>query len=305
MIRIFFIISFICSLVFSYELRINSNVTALKLDDKNLYIGTDSGEILLYTIDDKVLSNLIALPSIENFYGKSAASIFSMDVFKDNLSILSESSYGKKDVHIYKNATLKKIGQKDDEIKKVFFIDDNILLVVYLGSEIILYDLTNSKITKSFKFSHSSLNDAVLSKDRKFLVAGFESGEIEIFDIKKWALSAKFSGVHKDNIYQVDYKNNVIVSCGTDRRIGIIKNGKENFLQKTFLMYDCALNPSGSIAAFSDNSTNVTELVDTSTLSTIVKFDDINLLSEFIVFINDNEFIIAGYGDVILFRSVK
>ncbi len=40
----------------------------------------------------------------------------------------------------------------------------------------------------------------------------------------------------------------LFLSCGTDRRIGVVKNEEQNFLQKDFLIYTCALSPSGEFA---------------------------------------------------------
>ncbi len=57
---------------------------------------------------------------------------------------------------------------------------------------------------------------------------------MELFDLKNWKMSKNYDKMHKDNIYQVDFKNNVILSCGTDRRIGIVKNEEQNFYRKIF-----------------------------------------------------------------------
>lgn len=300
--KFLFILNFFCVLAFAYELRLNSNITALKLYEQNLYIGTEKGEILLFNIKDKSLKELLSLPKIQNYYEKDFAKIYGIDFYKNNLLILSEGDFGTKNLSFYDGKIQNKKLQ-EVSTKKVFFIDENTYLLALLGSKIVLVDKNLNQI-KEFQFSHSSLNDIVLSEDLTTLVAGFESGEVEYFDLKNWKLLKNYNQMHKDNIYQVDFKNNVILSCGTDRRVGLVKNKEQVFLQKDFLIYACALNPSGKLAIFSDNEAGLSEVFDTTSLKTVAKFSNENLMSEFIIFINEKDFIISGFGDKIIFRSL-
>lgn len=92
-----------------------------------------------------------------------------------------------------------------------------------------------------------------------------------------------YDKMHKDNIYQVDFKNNVILSCGTDRRIGVVKM-KNKIFTKRFLIYTCALSPSGEFAVYSDNEAGVSEVFSTSDFKPVKTFNNENLMSEFIIF---------------------
>ncbi|MFH5278365.1 WD40 repeat domain-containing protein [Campylobacter coli] len=300
--KFLFILSLFCVLSYAYELKLNANITALKLDKQNLYIGTDKGEILQYNIKDKSLKELLSLPKIKNYYGDDFAKIYNIDVFKHTLLILSEGDFGAKNLSFYKeNLQIKKL--EENSIIKAFFINENTYLLISIGSEIELIDKSLKNI-KKFNFSHSSLNDAVLNEDKSRLVAGFESGEVELFDLKSWKILKNYDKMHKDNIYQVDFKNDILISCGTDRRIGLVKNEEQTFLQKDFLIYTCALSPSGKLAAYSDNEEGFNEVFDTNTLKTVRIFKDENLMSEIIIFINERELIISGFGDKIVFRSL-
>ncbi|HDZ4976761.1 TPA: WD40 repeat domain-containing protein, partial [Campylobacter jejuni] len=78
--KILFILSFFCVLSYGYELKLNSNITALKFDKQNLYIGTDKGEILRYNIKDKSLKELLSLPKIKNYYDNNFAKIYNIDI---------------------------------------------------------------------------------------------------------------------------------------------------------------------------------------------------------------------------------
>ncbi|MBM0637100.1 WD40 repeat domain-containing protein [Campylobacter sp. VicNov18] len=300
--KIFFILSFLYILSFAYELKLNSNVTALKFHEQNLYIGTDKGEVLKYHIQNKNLKKLLSLAKIKNYYGEDFSKIYSIDIFENTLLVLSEGDFGTKNLSFYNNELqINKL--KDNGIIKAFFIDKNTYLLVSMGSEIKSVD-KNLFYIKEFSFSHSSLNDAVLSEDRSKLLAGFESGEVELFDLKNWKILKNYDKMHKDNIYQVDFKNNTILSCGTDRRIVLIKDGRQNFLQKDFLIYACALDPSGNLAIYSDNEAGICEVFDTNTFKSLKVFDNKNLMVEFIVFLNYKDFVFSGFGQSIMFRSI-
>ena len=122
--------------------------------------------------------------------------------------------------------------------------------------------------------------------------------------MEKWQILKNYNTLHKDKIYQVSYKNGVILSCGTDRRVGVINQEKQDFLQKDFLIYACALSPSGKIGAFSDNDRGITELFEIATLKSIKKFENLDMMSEFIIFLDDENLLISGFGKVILMRSL-
>jgi len=298
------LLSFLCSLCCAYdEIKINSNVTALKLDQNTLYIGTDEGEVLSLSLEDKKLTKLFSLEKIENYYGYSSARIYTIDSFKDSLLILSEGSFGTKNLSLFENKNLKTQKLKFDGVNKAFFVDENNYLLGLIGSDIKLLN-ANLEPMKDFVFSHSSLNAMSLSDDRTLLLAGFESGEVELFDLKNWILRKNFNSIHKDNVYQVDLKNEAIISCSTDRRIGIVKNSEEKFLQKDFLIYACALSPNGKIAAFSDNNQNIIELFDTDTLKNLGSFSNENVSVEFIIFVDERNLIFSGFGDRIIFKHL-
>ncbi|WP_270978590.1 WD40 repeat domain-containing protein [Campylobacter helveticus] len=295
-----------------FKIELNSNVTALKLEEKLLYVGTDEGEIFLFKTKDLRGQNedvflkepLVKLEKVQNYYEFLGAKIYHIDVLKNKMLILSEGDYGGKNLSIYEDKTLIKTKKLEFEgVSRAFFIDENTLLVGLIGSEIKLLNL-DFKELKSFKFSHSSLNDLALSEDKKRLVVGFESGEVELFDLEKWQILKNYNTLHKDNIYQVSYKNGVILSCGTDRRVGVINQEKQDFLQKDFLIYACALSPSGKIGAFSDNDRGITELFEIATLKSIKKFENLDMMSEFIIFLDDENLLISGFGKVILMRSL-
>lgn len=309
------------------ELKINANITALqyKQAQNALLIGTDTGEVLWYDVGQKKFNSsfLIKLPSVQNYYEKGVgARIHSLDELNSRFLLVSEGDFGTQNVSVCVNSELKKGSNPQGacatmkspfaNIKKAFFIDENTALLVLLSSDIKFVDLKGFigaepklAVLKEFKFSHTSLNDATLNEQRQNLLVASESGELQVFDIKAWQLLAKYDKIHKDTLDQVDFKNAVIASCGKEKKLGIVKMGEERFLQKNSLIYSCALSPSGEVVAFASSAAgkdNI-ELINTTNLRSVKLFDD-DFFAKFIIFLNENDLVIAG-GSTILLRSIK
>lgn len=304
------------------ELKINANITALqyKQAQNALLIGTDAGEVLWYDVAQKKFnpSSLITLPSVQNYYEKGiGARIHSLDELNSRFLLVSEGDFGTQNISVCETSKIKQnncatIKSPFANIKKAFFIDENTALLMLLSSDIKLVDLKGFAgierklaVLKEFKFSYTSLNDATLNEQRQNLLVASESGELQVFDIKAWRLLAKYDKIHKDTLDQVDFKNAVITSCGKEKKLGIVKMGEERFLQKNSLIYSCALSPSGEVAAFASSTAgkdNI-ELINTTNLRSVKLFDD-DFFAKFIIFLNENDLIIAG-GSTILFRSIK
>ncbi|EDP6892779.1 WD40 repeat domain-containing protein [Campylobacter lari] len=289
----------------SYELKLDSNLNALKLADNSLLIGLDNGEIKQYFLKDKKMQKITQLDKIKNFYEENLSPrIYSIDYLNGAILILSEGDFGSKKLYVYKNKQLLSYDLANDGAKKALFLDDNTVLLALLGSNIELFDLKTKSVVKNFTFSSSSLSDVVLNEAKTQLVVGFESGELMLFDVKKWQKIKSYKNIHKDNIYQLDFKNTIIASCSTDRKLGIVQNDQEKNIERDFLIYTCALNENGSIAAFGDNEKNIIELVNTKNLKTIKRFQNKDFLLEYLIFLNEHELISAGYEDKIIFWSI-
>ncbi|MCR6570276.1 WD40 repeat domain-containing protein [Campylobacter insulaenigrae] len=301
-----FLILLIGICAFASELKLKSNLNAIKLIDEKLLIGLDNGEILSVLVKDKQEKLIAKLAKIKNFYEDNVdPRIYSIDYFDGMVLVLSEGDFGSKKLNIYNENMIFDFQLPNNSVKKALFLNNNIVVLAALDSSVELLDLKTKKVIKNTTFSNSSLSDVVLDEHKNILVAGFESGEIVLFDLNKWQKIKNYKNIHKDNIYQLDYKNKTILSCSTDRKLGIIANNNEKILEKDFLIYACALNQNGTIAAFSDNEKNIIELVDTKTLKTIKKFQNRNFLLEYLIFLNDDELVSAGFENTIIFWSIN
>lgn len=305
------------------ELKIGANITAIKHSSNALYIGTDAGEVLKYDLSLKKISNdfFIKLPFVQNYYENNvSARIHSIDVYDKAFLLITEGDFGTQNLSLCENFRLKNgkcttVKSPFANVKKAFFIDENTALLVLLSSDVkmvSLQDFHTSKAKpqistiKEFKFSHTSLNDAVLDEKRQILLVASESGELQTFDLKAWKLLANYDKIHKDTLEQVDLKNKLIISCGKEKKLGLVRNGEQKFLQKNSLIYSCALSESATFAAFATNEAgkDITELIQTSNFRRVRVFDDVDFFAKFIVFVNENELLMIN-NNTILFRSIQ
>ncbi len=309
--RILFSIFFLALQLYAYEfLKLSAGVTTLKRDSNTLYIGTDKGQILSIDLNldpsKQEAKNIAQFEKVKNSYGDFLPQIYSIDAYKDGLLIVSEADFGGKNLSTLKNGVFNTKKFEFDGLKKAYFIDENTYLFVFSGATITLVD-SKLKVLKSFKFNHSLLNGSNIDSSRNTLEVDFESGELKLFDIKKWKELKNFDDLHKDNIYQVDYKNDVLVSCGIDGKLGLIKKGQQSFIQKDFFIYACALSPDAGLIAYSDYNQNTVELVKSSNFEKIASFknpeDHFGVKN--ILFINDKKILISGHNDKIFFWSVE
>ncbi len=324
--------------VFAFgDAKLNANITAVQLDENGFFVGTDAGEVLRYDIGAKKLDEnfAIKLPSAKNYLdGSINARIHALDIHKGVFVIASEGDFGTQNVSVCRNSgrssgsnasggvnssgvACTTIKSPFTNIKKVFFLDEKTAIFALLSADIRLVDLSeffngakNPKLItkKEFKFSITSLNDIALSADKSRLLAGTESGELQIFGIKEWKVLANYDKINKDTIDQVDYKNGIVVSCSKERKLGLVIRGEQKFEQKPYLVYSCALSPSGQIAAYSmlqaDNYNSTTTLVQTRDFKALKNFDNGRFFAKFIVFVSEDEFIVAGDKQIIT-RGVK
>lgn len=298
-----FSILFLFVLSFSYEINLNSNLTAIcKYKDK-LFVGTNSADLFSINIKDKSLKKILTLDKIENYYTSNENStIYNIDVLDNALLIVNEGNFGYKNINLYKNNTLYKYDFNISDINKAFFINEKEIMISTIGSEVKIINIENNNILKSIKLSESTLKDLVLNEKKDEFVAGFESGEVIVFDIKNWNIKHKFDS-HKDGIYQLDFKKSKIISCSTDKNINLIINNKIKSIKENFLIYSCSLNENGTLAAYANNENSLVNIINLQDYKIIKSFKN-DFSTEFIIFL-DYEIVNAGYENKIVFWSLK
>ena len=70
------------------------------------------------------------------------------------------------------------------------------------------------------------------------------------------------------------------------------------------MIHTCALSSNGELAVYSDNEAGISEVFSTGDFKPVKTFNNENLMSGFIIFLNNKDFIVSGFGDSIMFRSI-
>lgn len=236
------------------EIKTNYPITNLLLKDKNLYISTDNGEVLVYDVEQNQTIKTINLPQISSYFEIKLPKVFSIDAFNDKILILSEDDYYKRAIYIYENGALNKIKLDNESVKKALFINENLMVYASLSSEISFFDLNKKKVIFEYKFSTSSLGDIEIVDD--ILIVGCESGEIYKFSLNENRVLDTILA-HKDNIYDL-YMNckDEFISGSADKNAVFYKDGNLKSFQANFLVYAVGLSDK-YLAFMSDENSDI------------------------------------------------
>ncbi|MCK5854209.1 MAG: WD40 repeat domain-containing protein, partial [Sulfurovaceae bacterium] len=199
----------------------SGGVTDLVYQDDKLYSATAEGAVDIYDTKEQKLIKTIRVPKIKDFIGDEVESkIYSVDIVDDKIMIASQGKMGYRRVHIYKDDNLSEIisTNKSFTIAKAKFIDKDTLLIALLSNELILYDIKNGKSIYREQISASKFSSFALNEKKDEVLLVDESGDLKIYAVKEGKLLKEFKGQNVDNVFQVDYKSDMIITAGQDRR---------------------------------------------------------------------------------------
>ncbi|NOZ35429.1 MAG: hypothetical protein GXO80_09050 [Chlorobi bacterium] len=260
-----------------YTIKTNGNVTDLHYEAKHLYVSTDNGSIQVFNIPSKHLLKTYYFPKIKDFTDESITpKIFSFDKIrgKDILAAVSQGLHGFSNVFLIKNGKYIRIIRDTENklmIKKIRFISENEVIIGLLSNEIILFDILNNREIYRRQISPYTFSDVVLNKEKTKLITADESGIIHIIDVKSGKTLQNLSGSNVDNVYKIDYKGDIIVCGGQDRRLSVynLSTHKSYYINSSFLIYCVGLSPSGNYAAYSCDENNDIQIMNTKTKAKI------------------------------------
>ena len=274
-------------------------VTDLVYQNDKLYSATTEGTVDIYDTKEKNLTKTIYIPKIKDFTGEEIASrIYSVDIIDNKIMIASEGKMGYRRVHIYKDNNLTEIidTSKSYTISKAKFIDKNHILISLLSNELILFDIKAKKALYREQISASKFSNFALNEKKDEVVIADESGDLKVVSVKNGKVLKELKGQNVDNVFQVDYKNNLIITAGQDRRCAIYsRDGKTAYYKNgSFLIYSAGLSPSGKIGAYASDENNNVTLFNTLTKSNLYKLGSHKATLSSILFINESELFTAS-----------
>ncbi len=284
--------------------------TDVMYEQDKLYIATDSGKIDIFNTKKRKKLQSVALDKIKDFMGDEVDSkIFSIDLLENRLLILSQDSGGYSRIHIFKNNKLNSILTKDDmlNIIKAKFIDSNNVLLALISNDIISYNIKTKKKKWVIQASMSKFSSFALNNDRTEVAIADESGEVHIISTKDGSKIKTLSGQNVDNIFSIDFKKQIILTGGQDRRAGVynVKNSSGYYKTSDFFVYGVGLSPSGATGAYSSDMNNNVTLFNTATREPLGKYKGTKMVVNSIYFINEKEFFINSSSRTVGYYKIK
>ena len=274
-----------------------------------LIIGTEEGIIDIYDLEKDELIDQIKLPKVKNIFGNDIRSLItSVDYYQGKIIFIKRLLSGYHELYLYENKKLVKLLDASQyfSLKKVKFVNEQSAIIAFMSNEIILYDLKNRKIVYKKLYNLASLSDIVLDEKREYIFTSDETPQISKIDILTGKVVQKFFKANKRDIFSIDYKNGKLLSGGKDRRVILYQTPEKYTMTKgDFFIYDVALNPDATKAAFVKNEENDISVIDTASMEEIMllKGHDQTIIK--IDFHTSNELISADEDDRLMFWRLE
>jgi len=273
-------------------------VVDMMVKGHKLYCATDMSSVDIIDLKSKKLLQQIKVAKIKDFMGDLVdAKVYSVDVEAEKILILSQAEQGFRRLYIHKNGKSEVVIDVDAQlsIAKAKFIDKETVLLALLGDELISYDLVTKKQNWRVQVSGSKFSNFVMNMSKSKVVVADESGDLQIVDTKSGKHLQTLSGQNLDNVFQVDYKKNIIATAGQDRRVVVydVDNGSAYYKSASFLIYSVGLSPSGKRVAYSSDENNNVTVFNTKTKAVIGHFGGNKMTLSGILFLSESEFLVS------------
>ncbi len=252
----------------SYSLLATSGVQSMVLQNNTLYAGTEGGTVEIFDITKRKIIKTVTIPSIKDFMGESIrAKVYSVDVLDDMILITSQGEKGYRNLYMYQNNQLKNVITVAQKmfIQKANFVSKDKIIFALLSNQIGLYDIKTNKQSYLTQVSASAFSHFILSEDKKTIASTDESGIVRILDVATGKIMRQLTAINLDKVYQLDYKQGMILTAGQDRKAVLYQKNKSYSLDFTFLLYSCALSPKATLGAIAYNENNEVLVFNTLT----------------------------------------
>ena len=311
---------FFCSILFlnliakdlepNFSLIASGAVTDLVLKEEKLYVATTASSLDIFDINTKEKIDSIKTSKIKDFTGDIIDSkIYSVDVLEDNILLVSQGEKGGRNLSIFNNGKIFNLIEDKERlfIARAKFLDENHLIFTLLSNQIYLYDIKNKKILKELQISQSKFSNFKLTSDKTKVVVSDESGILTMLNSKTFEIIKTFKNQNLDNVFQVDIKNDIILTAGQDRRSAVYSlDGRISYYKEfSFLIYSAGLSPSGTLAAVASDEENNVTVFNVNSKENICNLTQNRSTLTNILFINENEIIVSSDDKKINFYKLN
>jgi WD40 repeat protein len=275
----------------------SGSVQSIVIDRNMLYAGTINGTVEIFDTDKNKKIKTIKIPDIKDFMGDDIpAKIYSIDLFNEMILIVSQGMKGYGNIFIYADNKLNKIIDINKKyfIQKASFVDDEKIVFALLSNQVGVYNFKRKKLDYLIQVSPSSFSHFMISEDKKNIATTDESGIVRIMDIESSQVIREPKALNLDRVYQVDYKNGVILTAGQDRKSVIYKESSSSFLDFHFLLYSCGLSPKAKLGAVAYNEQNEVLVFDVDSKRKLYNLKGQKATLTQILFKNEEEIFVSS-----------
>ena len=290
-------------------IKAGANVISSNLIDEILYLGTDGGELDIYDIKaDKFLEPIKFRTVKTHFSDAEPTKIFSIDRLSDTLLVLTEMDYNERYLYVFKKegalwSEISNMRLANKSAKKAFFIDEKTAVVSDFGNEIYFIDLESKKAVFKHKFSIALYVDFEINKTRDKIAIGAESGVIYIYNLKTRQTEQTLN-FFKDNMYDIDYKNDVVAVGSIDKQAGVY-DGRMNYFKSDFIVYAVGLSEDAKTFSFMNGEQSDILVYDVSSKEKLATVKTGQQILNEIYLSNEGRLISVAYEKEAKFWSVK
>jgi WD40 repeat protein len=284
----------------SKQFKADAQVIDVVVKGKRMYCATAGSCVNIFDLKSQKLIKRITVDKIKDFMGDLVdTKIYSVDVEGDKILLLTEAKQGYRRLYLHQHNTSTIV--LDDTAKlsiaKAKFLDANTVLLALLSDELIAYNLQKQKIKWRVQVSGSKFSNFALNEKRDKVAVVDESGDLQLVSTVDGHNLKSLSGQNLDNVFEVDYKHNIVATAGQDRRCVIydLTSGRAYYKSSHFLVYGVGLSPSGKRAAYSSDENNNITLFNTQTEADIARFGGNKMTISGIVFLDEDHFLV--YSD--------
>jgi WD40 repeat protein len=286
----------------TFSLKAKGDVQDIVYHNGLLYAGNSNGSVEIFDLSTQEMIKRIEIPTIIDFMGDEMPSkIYSIDVIDNRLLIVSQGMKGYRNLWIYENDALIKAIDIEQKyfIRQAAFVNKHHILFALLSNQIGLYNLQTKKLEYMFQVSPSSFSHFKLSEDKQHFVTTDESGVVRSYESLNGKFIQKIGAKNLDRVYQLDYKNGVVLTAGQDRKAVIYSNSYTASLDFDFLLYSCALSDDASLGAVSYNEKNEVLVFDVQSRKYLYNLMGQKATLTQILFISNQEVFASSDSEII------
>ncbi len=284
--------------------KVHGNINDVVYKSGKLYVGTSEGHVDVVDRKSAKIVQEITLSKIKDFMGDTIDSeVFSVDVSKAGILILSQDFDGYSRLDLYKNGKLEHLISKKDKlyIVKAKFVAADKVLLGQLSNVYTLYDLKSKKHIWDVQVTTSKFSDFAFDDAKKRVATADESGVMNIVSLKDGKILRHYEGVNRDEVFKIDWKKHLIITAGKDKRVGLYRDDSYTTSYKDygFFIYCVALSKDAKLGAASINDNNDVVVFDTSSKEDKYKLVGNKSKITNIIFLNDKEVLVAANNNMI------